>query len=390
MISLDFELHWGMRDHTAVDPAVTRMLTASRSTVEALAELFARREVHATWATVGLLFATTAAEARALSPATRPAYREARLDPYPEPIGPTEDEDPIHLAGSLVDRLAAIQGQELASHTFSHYYCLEPGPGADAFRADLLAAQAAAATRDLRLRSLVLPRNQWDPRLAPVLVETRFRVLPRASARLGPPVAAGRRLGPRRASSSAGLHLGRTRRAHVRLGRAGGALGFVQHPGQRIPPPVGSLDEGVATACRRAGSSRRSARLHAADASCTCGGTHITSSLIRPRTSSACIGSSTSSIGCVPATAWQSLAMGDVSGRGPRRTPGGLTSSSPPALGPRASPRVQRQPPMEERGVAPFGAIGSTFSLYLPYTEARRSAVLPVALFTTTVELIGR
>jgi hypothetical protein len=130
--------------------------------------------VHATWATVGLLFATTAAEARALSPATRPAYREARLDPYPEPIGPTEDEDPIHLAGSLVDRLAAIQGQELASHTFSHYYCLEPGPGADAFRADLLAAQAAAATRDLRLRSLVLPRNQWDPRLAPVVVESGF------------------------------------------------------------------------------------------------------------------------------------------------------------------------------------------------------------------------
>lgn len=174
MISLDFELHWGMRDHTAVDPGVTRMLTTSRSTVEALADLFARREVHATWATVGLLFATTAAEARALSPATRPAYREARLDPYPEPIGPTEDEDPIHLAGSLVDRLAAIQGQELASHTFSHYYCLEPGPGADAFRADLLAAQAAAATRHLRLRSLVLPRNQWDPRLAPVLVETGF------------------------------------------------------------------------------------------------------------------------------------------------------------------------------------------------------------------------
>jgi peptidoglycan/xylan/chitin deacetylase (PgdA/CDA1 family) len=174
VISLDFELHWGMRDHTAVDPGVTRMLTTSRSTVEALADLFARREVHATWATVGLLFATTAAEARALSPATRPAYREARLDPYPEPIGPTEDEDPIHLAGSLVDRLAAIQGQELASHTFSHYYCLEPGPGADAFRADLLAAQAAAATRHLRLRSLVLPRNQWDPRLAPVLVETGF------------------------------------------------------------------------------------------------------------------------------------------------------------------------------------------------------------------------
>jgi hypothetical protein len=174
VISLDFELHWGMRDHTAVDPAVTRSLVASRSMVVTLAELFARREVHATWATVGLLFATTAAEARALSPATRPSYREAQLDPYPEPIGPSEDEDPLHLAGSLVDRVASFPGQELASHTFSHYYCLEPGPGPDAFRADLQAAQAAADHRGLRLRSLVLPRNQWSPGLAPVLVQTGF------------------------------------------------------------------------------------------------------------------------------------------------------------------------------------------------------------------------
>jgi hypothetical protein len=177
VISLDFELHWGMRDHTAVDPAVSESLVASRTSVVTLAELFASREVRATWATVGLLFATTAAEANALSPATRPSYREARLDPYSEPIGRTEDEDPLHLAGSLVDRLASIRGQELASHTFSHYYCLEPvegGPAAEAFRADLAAAQAAAATRGVRLRSLVLPRNQWDPTFAPVLVETGF------------------------------------------------------------------------------------------------------------------------------------------------------------------------------------------------------------------------
>src|SRR6202034_133682 len=51
VISLDFELHWGMRDHTAVDPVVTRSLVASRSMVVTLAELFARREVRATWAT---------------------------------------------------------------------------------------------------------------------------------------------------------------------------------------------------------------------------------------------------------------------------------------------------------------------------------------------------
>lgn len=174
VISLDFELHWGMRDHTAVDPTVTRSLVASRSAVVRLAELFSQREVRATWATVGLLFATTAAEARALSPDIRPAYDLARLDPYREAIGPTENDDPLHLAGSLVDRLASIPGQELASHTFSHYYCLEPGPDASAFCADLQAAQTAAEGRGQRLRSLVLPRNQWDPALAPILIQTGF------------------------------------------------------------------------------------------------------------------------------------------------------------------------------------------------------------------------
>jgi peptidoglycan/xylan/chitin deacetylase (PgdA/CDA1 family) len=173
-ISLDFELHWGMRDHTAADAAASHALVASRAMVAQLAELFARREIRATWATVGLLVARTAAEAEALWPGVRPRYHDADLDPYGEPIGATEDDDPIHLAGSLVDLLAAAPGQEVASHTFSHYYCLEPGHEPATFRADLLAAQAAAERIGLRLRSLVLPRNQWDPDLAPVLKETGF------------------------------------------------------------------------------------------------------------------------------------------------------------------------------------------------------------------------
>jgi hypothetical protein len=174
VISLDFELHWGVRDHSAVTPALTESLVASRSMVTTLAEIFAQREVRATWATVGLLFAATAHEAEDLRPALRPAYRQAALDPYTEAVGETEEQDPLHLAGSLVGQLARYPGQEIASHTFSHYYCLEPGQDVDAFRADLQAAQAAAATHGLRLRSLVLPRNQWRADFAPALLDSGF------------------------------------------------------------------------------------------------------------------------------------------------------------------------------------------------------------------------
>ena len=78
------------------------------------------------------------------------------------------------MAGSLVDLLAGTPGQEVASHTFSHYCCLEQGHGEQAFGADLAAAQAIAASRNLRLRSLVLPRNQWRPGLAGTVLDSGF------------------------------------------------------------------------------------------------------------------------------------------------------------------------------------------------------------------------
>jgi peptidoglycan/xylan/chitin deacetylase (PgdA/CDA1 family) len=177
VISLDFELHWGVRDHSSPQAGVADSLIASRDMVRTLAELFVKRDVRATWATVGLLFASTAAEADRHMPLVRPAYERPELDPYREPIGRDEQADPLHLAGSLVDQLCGLEGQEVASHTFSHFYCLERGPDEAAFRADLAAAQGAASTRGLRLKSLVLPRNQWRDDYAPLVLATGFECI---------------------------------------------------------------------------------------------------------------------------------------------------------------------------------------------------------------------
>jgi hypothetical protein len=174
VISLDFELHWGMRDRVAATDQVTEMLSASRGMVTALAELFMERHVRATWATVGMLFASSAQEVERFRPTLRPEYLRAELNPYLEPIGATEEEDPSHLAGSLVDWLSQAPGQEVASHTFSHYYCLERGQDGEVFRADLAAATAIASSRRMRLRSLVLPRNQWRADFADVVLESGF------------------------------------------------------------------------------------------------------------------------------------------------------------------------------------------------------------------------
>lgn len=177
VVSLDFELHWGVRDHVRPgDPYVDALLAARDLVVEILA-LFRDSGTPATWAVVGALFASTREELERFSPLRRPRYRRTELDPYQEAVGFDEAADPLHLAWSLVARIAATPAQEVASHTFSHFYCLEEGQDAGSFGADLAAAQAIAAHRGLHLESLVLPRNQVNPRYRRSVVEAGFRCI---------------------------------------------------------------------------------------------------------------------------------------------------------------------------------------------------------------------
>jgi hypothetical protein len=174
VISLDFELHWGMRDLFPPGSDFTSELIESRSVVGELAQLFANRQIRATWATVGMLFASSRSELEPFMPTVRPRYEDGDLDPYTEEIGADEQSDPLHLAGSLVRLIASTPGQEVASHTFSHFYCLEAGQDEEALRADLASAQAIAGKSGISLTSLVLPRNQWNPRYLRAISESGF------------------------------------------------------------------------------------------------------------------------------------------------------------------------------------------------------------------------
>ena len=177
VISLDFELHWGMRDHvTRRDPPYSRLPQARRAVADML-DVFVARDIRATWATVGFLFAATRDEVETYAPSERPSYLRPELNPYVEPIGVDEEHDPEHLAASLVELIRSSAGQEVASHTFSHYYCLEPGQGEATFRADLAAAQAIALRRGVELTSLVLPRNLWNPNYAAAVFDLGFRCI---------------------------------------------------------------------------------------------------------------------------------------------------------------------------------------------------------------------
>jgi len=163
-MSLDFELHWGVRDLLSTDDYQDNLL-GERSVIPRLLDLFCSYEIHATWATVGFLFFDSRDALMAGCPQDQPQYLNPKLSPYQYlgQLGPNEDLDPYHFAPSLIARIVSSPHQEVATHTFSHYYCLEAGQDGDQFREDLAAAIRIARSRGVTLTSIVFPRNQVNP-----------------------------------------------------------------------------------------------------------------------------------------------------------------------------------------------------------------------------------
>lgn len=162
-ISLDFELMWGVRDKRDIDSYGANILGA-RDVVPRMLDLFEQHNIRATWATVGLLFCETKDEMLESMPDLKPTYDDPKLSNYSyfDEVGENERRDPYYFAADLLGLVQTCPGQKIATHTFSHYYCLEPGQTRAQLAADLDAAIAVAARRGVTLKSIVFPRNQYD------------------------------------------------------------------------------------------------------------------------------------------------------------------------------------------------------------------------------------
>ena len=161
IISLDFELYWGVRDVLPLDRYRDNLLGA-RSAIPQMLALFDEFDVHATWATVGFLFFDRRDALLEALPSVRPSYLNPSLSPYPfmAAIGASEESDPFHYGRSLIEQIRQHPGQEIATHTFSHFYCLEAGAETGAFRADLETALRVAREAGIRIQTIIFPRNQ--------------------------------------------------------------------------------------------------------------------------------------------------------------------------------------------------------------------------------------
>ena len=161
VISLDFELNWGVFDCISVEE-YNENLNNVPEVINRLLELGKKYNINYTFATVGMLFNQNKEELLKSIPTIKPAYINEKYNSYRivENAGNSEKEDKIHYAKSLIEKIKQYSNHEIASHTFSHFYCKELGQNITSFEDDLKSFSKVADNTNIKLKSIVFPKNQ--------------------------------------------------------------------------------------------------------------------------------------------------------------------------------------------------------------------------------------
>ena len=175
VISLDFELHWGVFD--SIGESYNENILGARKAVPKILTLFEKYDINATWAIVGLLFNESDEDYRKYKPAATPSYEDKSLNAFDVIVGKNEDEDKLHYAHSLIQLIQNSPSQELASHSYSHYYCQSKGQTANEFNLDIQSAIAIAKDKfKVNLKSFVFPKNQVNREYLDILRKNSFLI----------------------------------------------------------------------------------------------------------------------------------------------------------------------------------------------------------------------
>ncbi|WP_284651810.1 polysaccharide deacetylase family protein [Flavobacterium terrisoli] len=164
VISLDFELLWGVRDKKTIE-SYGENIKGVHQVIPKLLSLFDQYKIKATFSTVGFLFFETKEQLIHNVPKNVPNYQDKNLSPYNghfEKVGHNHEVDPYHFAPSLIKLIKDHPEQEIGTHTYSHYYCLEEGQTVDDFRSDIEKAIWVAQKEGIDTTSLIFPRNQFN------------------------------------------------------------------------------------------------------------------------------------------------------------------------------------------------------------------------------------
>ena len=173
VVSLDFELMWGVRDKKSI-AQYGENVRGVHKVIPQLLELFRKYNINGTFSTVGLLFFENKETLLAGLPINKPQYIDDNLSPYNgyiNTIGTNSKDDLYHYAPNLIAEIQKFPEQEIGTHTFCHYYCLEEGQTIIDFKDDIKSAIEIAKKNNIKITSLIFPRNQFNNEYLNVCVE---------------------------------------------------------------------------------------------------------------------------------------------------------------------------------------------------------------------------
>ena len=181
IVSLDFELFWGMFDKVTLETYGDR-IRGERTAIPRMLDIFSRYGIHATWATVGMLMAKDKQDLLTLlpSPELQPVYEDMRMSSYEylktAPIETDTVPDIYHFGSDLVWKILATPFQEIGNHTFSHFYCIDGYTNRpEVFRTDLEAFERALRPYETTTESIDFPRNQASVEALRICAEKGIR-----------------------------------------------------------------------------------------------------------------------------------------------------------------------------------------------------------------------
>lgn len=162
IISLDFELMWGVRDKRTIETYGDAIKNV-HIIIPELIEVAKKYNIKFTFCSVGFLFNQTKSKLLENIPKEIPTYTDNNLSPYGhylDSLGADEEADPYHFGFSLIDLIKSSHVHEIGTHTYCHYFALEPGQTKSQFANDIKVACKLAADNEIKLKSIVFPRNQ--------------------------------------------------------------------------------------------------------------------------------------------------------------------------------------------------------------------------------------
>ncbi len=169
VISLDFEKYWGVRDHKSISDYQENLDNVDLIVKRTL-ELFDMKKIHATWAIVGFMLFENKIQLIEMLDEIKQLYFDISLNPY-KYIEFNELIPKYHFSIQQIRQILCTPFQEIASHTFSHYYCLEEGQNIVDFKFDCDRFQEISKEFGINVKTIIFPRNQINTNYLDVLVE---------------------------------------------------------------------------------------------------------------------------------------------------------------------------------------------------------------------------